>query len=192
MRIKETCAQDKEIKLGTIFEILTGRGYGAMLILLSLPFCIPIPLPGFSTPFGIVLALIGLRVAFAKHLWWPKWILERKFSSERIDHLMDRVMRAVKWLQKFLRPRYSFLVTKPAFHRMHGILVCVLGGLLALPLPIPGSNVVFAFPILCIGLGLLEDDGIAVSLGYFLTLVGFGIFYFLFQAAGSVIGFAIS
>ena len=39
------------------------RGVAMLLLLLALPFCL-IPVPGLSTPFGIAVLLIGIRIAF--------------------------------------------------------------------------------------------------------------------------------
>jgi hypothetical protein len=50
------------------------------MLLFSLPFCQPIQIPGFSTPFGILLAFIGLRIAFGHRVWFPKKLLEKKIS----------------------------------------------------------------------------------------------------------------
>lgn len=52
------------VQLRDILAVMHGRAYTLLLILLSLPFCQPIPLPGSSTPFGVVIALIG-RATFA-------------------------------------------------------------------------------------------------------------------------------
>jgi len=179
-QILELTSEQKEIKLRRIFKILSGKGYAALLIIFSLPFCIPIQIPGFSTPFGIILAFLGLRVAFGKHPWWPKWVLEKKFQSERIKKLIKKTMKAVKFMQRGLKPRLLLFTKNALFHRLNGLLVALLSLLLALPLPIPFTNLMTATPILCIGLGLLEDDGIFILLGYFLTMAALGVFFAIF------------
>jgi len=49
---------------------------------------------------------------------------------------------------------------------MNGILLAFLSVLLALPLPIPMSNMLAAIPIVLIALALLEDDGLYLAAGY--------------------------
>ncbi len=179
-QILELTHEQKEIKLRRVFKILSGKGYAALLIVFSLPFCLPIQIPGFSTPFGIILAFLGLRVAFGKHPWWPKWVLEKKFQSEPIKKLIQKTMKAVKFMQRGLKPRLSLFTKNPLFHRLNGLLVCILSLLLALPLPVPFTNLMTATPILCMGLGLLEDDGIFILLGYLLAIVCFSLFFAIF------------
>ncbi len=169
-----------DLKIGTIFSTLAGRGYPALIVIFSLPFCLPITIPGFSTPFGIVLALIGLRIALGRHPWWPKWVLQKTLHGNHVNLIVEKTIKTVKWLQKLVRPRWVFLTNNPLLHRMHGALIFFLSALLSLPLPIPFTNMLSAFPILCVGIGLLEDDGLAIVLGYLLALLCFGIFVGLF------------
>jgi hypothetical protein len=44
--------------LGELRTALWDRGFGLSMLLLSLPSALPVPAPGYSTPFGI--ALVGL------------------------------------------------------------------------------------------------------------------------------------
>ncbi len=175
-------ANGNPVTLGTICEKLSGRGYGVLITLFSLPFCFPISIPGLSTPFGFVLAFLGLRVAFAKEPWWPKWILNKEVSYDVLNMVITKAFAVVQKLQKVLKPRLIVLSTHPIFHRLHGLLIFALAVLLSLPLPIPLTNMLTAVPIFCLGLGLLEDDGVAIIIAYVLALICFitfaGIFYF--------------
>jgi hypothetical protein len=51
--------------------------------------------------------------------------------------------------------------------------------ILALPLPIPLTNVLAAIPILILGFGLLEEDGIAIVIAYFFALICFTAFFLM-------------
>lgn len=170
-RILEQAKGTDGLKVKEIFAILAEKRYAAILVMFSFPFCIPIQIPGFSTPFGIILSFIGLRIAFGKKPWWPEWILEKKMSSQHIEKLANKTINIVLLLQKISYPRLIFLTQNSVLGRIHGILIFCLAIFLALPLPIPFSNMFAAFPIFFIGLGLLEDDGLMILFAYFLTLI---------------------
>lgn len=159
------------IQVRDIFSRLAGRGYAALFILLSLPFCLPLQIPGFSTPFGILLAFLGLRFAFAKRLWWPRFVLEKQLKSKHVAAVVRKSIPVVKWLQKILHPRLLFFTKTPLMHRLHGLIIFFLALFLSLPLPIPMTNMLAATPILLIGLGLLEDDGVCILAGYLMALI---------------------
>lgn len=167
---------NKEIKIGQIILLLSGKGYAALLTLFSLPFCLPIQIPGFSTPFGLMLAFIGLRIAFGKHPWWPKWVLEKKIPSRHLETFLLKSKKIFDSVQKYLYPRFPQLTKNPILYRVHGLLIFFLSLLLSLPIPIPFTNMLAALPIFFMGLGLLEDDGLMIIIAYVLAILCFLLF----------------
>ncbi len=47
----------EDLTLGDITTAVGERGFGILFVLLSLPSALPVPAPGFSTPFGVVIFL---------------------------------------------------------------------------------------------------------------------------------------
>lgn len=173
-------SKKSEMEMKEIFSILAEKGYAALLVILSLPFCLPVQIPGFSTPFGIALGLLGLRIGLGKQPWWPEFILTRKLSSETVHNITEKTISAVKKMQKVTHPRLYFFTKNPICHRLNGLLVFILAILLALPLPIPLTNLLAALPIFFIGIGILEDDGLFIILGYIFSLICFAFFFSLY------------
>ncbi len=163
----------------TLFEALKGSGYPFLIVLLSLPFCQPIQIPGFSTPFGIVIIFIGLRMAFGHHIWWPQWVLRRPVSPKLIKVVILKSLRCIQFLKGWLHIRWSRLCTDSLLYRLHGGFVIFMGLYLAIPFPIPFSNMLFAWALLLLGLGLIEDDGLFVCLGYGIGCLGITILGFI-------------
>ncbi len=170
----------KKIKVKQIMETLKGKGYPALLILFSLPCSLPVQIPGFSTPVGLLLAFLGFRIAFLNHMWWPKWVLEKAFLSVHVRTVITKTKKAVITLQKLIKPRLKVLTRNPILQRLNGFLIFLLALVLALPLPIPLSNLLSAIPILVISLGILEEDGVMILIGYVLSAFCFLAFSALF------------
>ena len=78
-----------ELTLGGLMDELQGRVYTLLLLVLALPMCQPVPLPGLSTPFGVAIALLGLRFALSQRPWMPKRLLATRLSG----HFFPAVMR---------------------------------------------------------------------------------------------------
>ncbi len=165
----------------SLFRTLKGSGYPFLIVLLSLPFCQPLQIPGFSTPFGIVLIFIGLRMAFGCRIWWPKWILQQHISSKVLGLVIQKSLWFIQILKRFLYARWTRLCCDPLLYRLHGGFVIFMGLYLALPLPIPFSNLLAAWALLFLGLGLIEDDGVFVCVGYVLGILGASLLWFLFK-----------
>lgn len=170
-----TQAQGHDIDVRTLIQSLSGRSYPALLVLIGLPFCFPLQIPGFSTPFGLLLAYFGLRIACNKKMHCPDF-LNRTISYETFEKLVNGTLKVMEKTKPFLKQRLTFLTSNSSLHALHGLFVFLLGVTLALPLPIPLTNILVATPIVALGLGLLEDDGLFVMIGYFLTIVAVGFF----------------
>lgn len=173
--LQEKC-KNSSISIGEILNILSEKGQSLIILILSLPFCQPLQIPGLSTPFGLAIAYIGLKMTFGKYAWLPKGILEKSVTPHTLQKITEKIFWLLKKLKGWIYPRLSWLCYNPSVHIFNGLLVSVLGILLALPLPTPFSNLMVAWSILFIGLGLLKDDGVFILIGYFVSLFTFGYF----------------
>jgi hypothetical protein len=167
----EVSQKQSTVSIGEILKILSGKGRVLILILLSLPFCQPLQIPGLSTPFGLVIAFIGFRMAFGKRIWLPKNVLLKTVPSARIQKIAKKVLKLLTKMKRLIRPRFRWLNEHRPMHVCNGLLIVLLGIFLALPLPIPLTNLSAGWATLLLSIGLLEDDGAFLLAGYFVTLL---------------------
>ncbi|SDU19594.1 Uncharacterized conserved protein [Verrucomicrobium sp. GAS474] len=171
----------ESVTLGQIIAVLRQRAYIGIVILLAAPFCQPVPLPGLSTPFGIVIALIGFRIALGRKPWLPPKLLALPISNKILPAILAAASRLVGLAEKVLRPRFDALIVPRFLRSIYGALICISGLLLLLPLPIPFTNWFPAVTIVLLAASLLERDGLMAMGGvtfFLLTLTFFGILYF--------------
>ena len=179
-RLEKRVTRERGLTVEELMLAMEGKGHAAMIAVLSLPFSQPIQIPGLSVPFGIILFYSGLRIAFAQHPWLPGWLRVKKIPPATAIGLLEGMRKVARVTEKILHPRAAFLCRRPVLHRMHGILIAFLSILLALPLPIPFSNMLAAVPILLLALALLEDDGFFLLAGYLAALPCMAFFGALF------------
>lgn len=175
-----TQAKPDGISVETMLKTLEDKGHAAVLIILSLPFCLPIQIPGASTIFGLLIAFVGLRISFGHRSWLPKTLLEKTISYSALKKINFYTTKVIEKLRFFISTRWVWFIHQPALHIAHGITIALLAGLLALPLPIPLTNIVVALPILAFGLAMLEDDGLLIIIAYVLSFLAFTLFFILF------------
>jgi len=171
------------LTLGDVVLVLKGRAWTLVLILLALPFITPIPLPLLSTPFGLAIALIALRMALGQKPWLPASLLAKPLPAGFFTRVLQFSGRVLRVLEKLLCPRAVWLAETPALMRVHAVMMLVAALVLLLPLPVPFTNAFPAWVILLIAGGLLERDGVAITLGYAVGAGGVAFFYFLGEAA---------
>lgn len=168
--------KDTALSLGQILEILSHKGELLAILLLCLPFCLPIQIPGFSTPFGLAIAFLGLKMTFGKYAWLPKSLLDKKVPSHILQKIIKNILWLVRKIKRWTYPRLTWLFQNTVSDIINGVIITCLGLCLALPLPIPFSNLVVAWAIFLLCLGLLEEDGLLVIVGYIASLIAFVFF----------------
>lgn len=163
-------AGGKPLTIEKILSLLSGKGFPVLIIFLAIPFCLPIQIPGLSTPFGIVIGLLSLRMIIAHKPWLPKTVLSKELSYHSIEKIVNTTKTMALKMQKYFHPRFVVLVENPWLYKLHGIMICYMALILALPLPIPLSNLLAGYAIVFIAIGLVEDDGLMILLGYLMVL----------------------
>ncbi len=149
----------------TLKELLTlggERTFGFLFVLLSLPSALPVPAPGYSIPFGIVMLLLALQLIVGRaQPWLPMSWLDKGFARTKVAGF---ITKGLPWLQKIeavSRPRLAIICTSPVGRLVLGLAIALMS--ICMMIPIPGTNTLPAIGIFVIGFGLLDDDG-AISL----------------------------
>jgi hypothetical protein len=156
---------DRSTSLGELLEALGERGTAVLVILMAAPFVLPIPLPGLSMPFGVAIAILGLRLGFGRTPWLPRFLLRRPIQPSTLAGILRAVERVVKPVERLLRPRWSFLFG-PVMHAAAGVAIAVAALLLFPPFPMPGINALPSLAVVLLALGLMERDGVSIVAGY--------------------------
>lgn len=169
-------ADKQGLPVHILLKDLGPRGHALVAMVLSLPFLLPVPLPGLSTPFGILIGLIGVAVAANRDPWLPKKIRQLRIPLSVLEQIISRSGSILKRVEKIMKPRWSGLVVSPWGQRLHGLLILLAASLLALPAP-PGGNILPACAVIGFCLAILEEDGVMSLLGivfFFGSLAFFG------------------
>jgi hypothetical protein len=155
-------AQDRElISVGDLLEALRHRALGALMFVFAVPTALPMP-PGVSAILGAPLLFLSVQLMLGLKPWLPKIITERSLS--RVD--FEKVVKAIApWLaraESVMRPRLTFLAARPATYVI-GLACLILSIILFLPIPL--GNMPPSIAIAIMALGLLERDGVWISIG---------------------------
>jgi hypothetical protein len=166
------------VTLREVIYMLHGRAYMVLVLLLALPFITPIPLPGLSTPFGLAIALIALRLSLGQRPWLPMKLQRKELPAGFFGRVFAVAERVLRFFERFLRPRLTALTDTPFLAQLHALLMLAAAVALLLPLPIPLTNSFPAWTILLLAAGLLERDGLFILGGY--LIFALGVLYFVF------------
>lgn len=171
--------------LGELTHRMHHAGFGLIVLFMCVPFLQPLPLAGLSMVFGVFIGLQGLQLLRGRsepHL--PGWIARRSLEPKALHLLLGAARKFFAFADRFTRPRWRALA---ANDRAVGAAIALCGFMLALPFPIPMSNMICAGPAALLALAMLEEDGLIALLGWFgvLVMIAFHVGLILLGAEGT-------
>lgn len=158
-------AQSRPLSIGEMEARLQSRGFALLTMLLAAPFLVP-SVPGLSTPFGLAIMGMGLRLACGKRPWLPESVLNRKLSPGVLTKILRGLIRVVRWMERFAQSRWGWALRGAGARALIGLAIASAGSFLFLPIMVPVMNTLPTLSILCLTAGLIEQDGIFILSGY--------------------------
>ena len=160
---------DDDLTFDLILDRFRHRSYGLFLLLVLIPVFIPIP-AGQGALSGLLTSLIGMQLLMQmEHPWVPKFIGKKTFKRSHIINFQRHFDRWLGYIEKLCKPRYEYAFDHAWARAFSGLLLVVLGVLLALPILL--TNYPFGAIILAFSLGFIERDGILLALGWILGIM---------------------
>lgn len=155
--------REAKVTLADILALAEERIFGFLFVILSLPSALPLPAPGYSTPFGVLMFLLAVQlIAGKKQPWLPAKMMN---SSMKLESVQGVVKAGMPWLQRIeaiTRPRMSSICTSLPGRVVIGAAIALMS--VFMMIPIPGTNTLPAMGIFITSFGMQEDDGF-ISLG---------------------------
>jgi hypothetical protein len=155
--------QTPQVTLKEILSLAGERTFGFLFVLLSLPSALPVPAPGYSVPFGIVMLLLAVQLVMGRtRPWVPEKWKEKQFDLIAVQKVVKAGVPWLRRLEAISRPRIPYVCASLPGRIVIGIAISLMS--ISMMIPIPGTNTLPAMGIFVTGFGLLDDDG-AISIG---------------------------
>lgn len=164
------------VALADILEATEQRSFGPILLIAGLVTLAPLigDIPGVPTLMALLIIVVsGQLLAGRSRIWLPRFLLERSVTRRNLERTLDQLERPARIIDRFFRPRLSFLVNGAG-----GYLIGLSAMLVALTMPllefIPFSATLAGAALTAFGLSLIARDGyLAIfSLAASATVVG--------------------
>ena len=172
------------VTLAEIRDVFGQDGLMLLTIFLTIPFMVPVSIPGVSTVFGSAILLIGVCRLLGRQLWLPPRYARRVLSTEKLRPALIRGLTLLCRLERLTRPHRLQRLTFNGLTNGSLILGAVL--LMAPFGLVPFSNTLPGLALLLLALGVLERDGACLLLGHLANLATI-IYFGVLIAGGSVL-----
>ena len=161
---------DGDKTLGSIIELFEKKSFALLFILLLGVSALPLPTGGATHVFEIVAMLLAIQlIAGRDEIWLPERWRQLRLAGPNQQRFINRLMRTIRWLERFSRPRATYLFD----HRLSNIVfgVLVLAGSLAafLAPPFSGLDTLPSLGVVLLSIGVLLED---LAIVVFAVVVG--------------------
>jgi hypothetical protein len=156
---------------------LFGRGSFALLfvILLGVP-ALPLPTAGATHVFEVIAVLLALQlVAGREEIWLPKRWRGLELAGPRQQKFLKGLMKLIRWLERFSRPRLTFLFEHRLTDVVFGLLVIGLSVAAFVAPPFSGLDTLPSLGAVLLSLGVLLEDALVVVLALVVGVAGIAV-----------------
>lgn len=181
-------AKPDGLKVSDLFETFGTLSQSVVVLLVCVPFVQPVPLLGLSTPAGMIMMAMGASLALGiRRPWLPQIVMQKHIDYATVDKICTALEKVLEKTERFIKPRYGSWVELPLVRVLNGLLILIFAFLLALPLPVPFSNMVPAYFLIMNSAGWLERDGLVLILSYVTAIFAFAFFVGLTHGTAELI-----
>ena len=162
--------RSEKVTLADILELAGERTFGFFLVLLAMPSALPVPAPGYSIPFGILILSMAIQLVKGREEpWFPRWFRNGSVSLTKVQKLIKAAVPWLKRLENLSRPRFTYLCTSRPGRVLLGCAIALMG--LSMLIPLPLTNTLPAIGVFVIGFSLIEDDGFISIMGLTISFI---------------------
>ncbi|PSP14071.1 MAG: hypothetical protein BRC50_04975 [Cyanobacteria bacterium SW_11_48_12] len=163
--------REPQVKLADILGLAGERIWGFLFVIISLPSALPVPAPGYSTPFGIVIFLLAVQlVVGSEQPWLPQRVRNYKLELEQAQRIVKKGIPWLRRIEAVARPRLDYVCASRPGRIVIGAIIALMS--LSMMIAIPGTNTLPAIGVFVTGFGLLEEDGAISLAGLVLCVIG--------------------
>ncbi len=159
---------DAELTVGDAIDAFAARSFGALLTMVALVAALPVigAVPGVSVATGALVILIAIQfLAGKRRPWAPERLRSLSVDAGTMRDVVRRMRPYAAWIDRFIRPRLTFLTDGPVQQTVIALAAIALALLFFPAALIPGAVWAPALSVMLLGLALLGNDGVLALLG---------------------------
>lgn len=157
---------DEPKTIGRLGVVFAEKSFAVTILFLMLIPATPLPTGGITHVFEVITILLGGELVFgARTIWLPATFRERELGAATTEKTLPFMMRRIRWIEKFSKPRCASLFDQRWFLRILGVLFIVFALAAALAPPFSGLDTLPALGAVFLALGIILGDVLAVMIG---------------------------
>ena len=157
---------DGEKTLGSMGTVFAERSFAAMILLLMILPATPLPTGGVTHVFEVITVLLGLQMVIGRRtIWLPARFARRSLGATTTDKAIPFIVKVVRKVERFSRPRGVRLFENGIFYRLIGVVVIAFAVAAALAPPFTGLDTLPALGAVVVALSMIQKDVLVLAVG---------------------------
>lgn len=179
-RIEETTKDHDSVSLGLVLDAVGSRSFAPLLLVAGLVAIVPGvgDIPGVTTTMAVLVVLVAGQLLFRrKHLWLPRWLLNRSIGRSKLCKAIGWARRPSRTVDRWLKPRLSVLTNTTAIS-----LGCIaVAAVMPVMEVVPFGAIAAGAALTAFSLALVARDGLLALVAFTATAltIGLGIYQML-------------
>jgi hypothetical protein len=164
---------DGDKTVSTLIDLFEEKSFALLFVLLLGVSALPLPTGGATHVFEIIAVLLALQLIAGRDvIWLPRRWRDLKLAGKSQRRFIERLMKMIRWLERYSRPRLTFLFDHRLSNIVFGVLVIAgCAGAFFAP-PFSGLDTLPSLGVVLLSLGVLLEDFFLVVVALIVGVAG--------------------
>ena len=159
-------ASDSPKTVGDLGTVFAEKSFAVTILFLMFVPALPLPTGGITHVFELITILLSAELVLgARSIWLPARWRDRELGPATTGKAIPFMMRRIRWLERFSRPRAASLFDRRWFLRILGLVFIGLAASAALAPPFSGLDTLPALGAVFVALAIIMEDVVALGIG---------------------------
>ena len=164
---------DSPKTLGGLGEVFSEKTFAVAALLLMLPAALPLPTGGVTHGLEAITVLVAAEMVLGlTTIWLPARWRHRELGASMTGRALPVVIRWVRRLERFSRPRAAATMRSGPVRRLLGVVLIAFAVGAALAPPFSGLDTLPALGVVVVCLSMILEDAAILIIGVVVGLVG--------------------
>lgn len=165
-QLEQAIAEAADTTVGDLIEMFGEKSFAILFVLLLGVPALPLPTGGATHVFEIVALLLALQLIVGRRgIWLPRRWRTLRLGGRGRTRFLAALLKLVRWLERFSRPRLSGVFGHRASNSVFGALAACGSVAAFVAPPFSGLDTLPALGVVIVSLGVLLEDIVVVAAG---------------------------
>jgi hypothetical protein len=159
-------SSDETKTLGALSDVFAEKSFAVTILLLMFVPALPLPTGGISHVFEAITVVLAVQMVLGRRtIWLPERWQGRELGPTTTDRAIPFMVRRIRLVERFSRPRSAWLFDQGWMLRLLGLLIMALAVAAALAPPFSGLDTLPALGAVAIALAIILEDIVVLAIG---------------------------